>query len=90
MQTNNTYKYLSIILAIIALIFAILYFTKPTAPVMDTIGDITADVKACRDDLAAWQQAHSGQATTSDTEKAELNTIIEKCKNTLENSQDNI
>lgn len=87
MQENNIYKYLSIVFAIIAIIFAILYFTQPTQPVSDTLSDTSENVRTCRDNIAAWQQAHMGQATTSAEDRADLEEILGDCKNAIESAQ---
>ena len=89
MPQNNTYKYLSIVLGIVALIFAILYFTKPTDKVTDTLGDIATQAQQCNTKIAAWQAAN-GQSTTSADARADLNNILEECKKGFENSQDKI
>ncbi len=90
MEQNNTYKYLSIILAIIAVIFAVLYFTKPSEPVTETISDVSAEAAMCRDNIAAWRQANSNMSTTSEQARAELMTILEECEEILADSQERI
>ena len=89
-QTSNTYKYLAIVFAIIAIIFAVLYFTKPSQPVSETFGEITADAEACKVKLETWQKSYGGLATTTVEVRAELEGILEDCKDVFEDSQDKI
>ena len=90
MEQANTYKYLSIFLAIIAIIFAVLYFTKPSQPVSETFGDISADFQECRTEITAWQQANSGQVAVTTEAREQLNDILENCKDTSEDSSDKL
>jgi len=90
MQENNTYKYLSILLAIIAIVFAVLYFLNPTQPVSNTVDDIAIEIQACKDNIAKWQQSQAGQATTSLEAQEGLNDILENCKGVIETSQDSL
>ncbi len=89
-QNNNTYKYLSIVLAIIAIIFAVLYFTKPSEPVSETFDEISANVGECRTQLDAWRAANGGQATTTEQARNELMSILENCESIFEESQEQI
>ncbi len=89
-QNNNTYKYLSIVLAIIAIIFAVLYFTKPSEPVSDTLNGISDDAAECRADLADWQQRNSGQASTTENAREELSDILKNCQDIFQNSQEKL
>ena len=86
MNENNTYKYLSVVLAIIAIIFAILYFTRPTQPVSDTINEVSQRVTACRENMAAWQQANIGSATTTQEDRDNLESILNDCIDAMESS----
>lgn len=83
MEQNNTYKYLSIALAVIAIIFAILYFTKTTQPATDSIGDASTNIETCRNSIATWRQANSNQATTTEQGRADLMAILEDCEDVL-------
>jgi len=91
-QPNNTYKYLSIALAIIAIIFAVLYFTKQSQPVSDTYKDISSDVKDCQEQIANWQKVNGtvATATTSQAARSELEGILSKCQGLVGDSQEKL
>lgn len=89
MQQNNTYKYLTFIFAIVALVFAVLYFTKPEPTAQEIYGDATANLETCNKDLADWQTKYG--ATASSTEKQEaLDDILEDCQDILEDTSDTL
>ncbi len=79
-QHHNTYKYLSILFAIVAIIFAVLYFTKPSAPVTETLGDISASVQECSARVEVWQKANGGKSTTTEVAAAQLQNILKDCE----------
>jgi regulatory protein YycI of two-component signal transduction system YycFG len=83
MEQDNTYKYLSIVLAIIAIIFAVLYFTKETQPASESLGDASAQVEMCRDNIAKWRMENSNQSTTTLSARSELMAILEDCEGVL-------
>ena len=89
MQQNNTYKYLTFIFAIVAIVFAALYFTKPESTIEDIYTDATTNLAECQDDLAAWQEQYG--ATASSTEKQEaLDDILADCQDVLEDTSSTI
>ena len=90
MQENNTYKYLSIVLAIVALIFAVLYFTKPSEPVSETFDDISASVEECNAKVETWQKANAGKPTTTQAATEELQNILKDCEGILQEVDDKI
>lgn len=90
METNNSYKYLSIVLAIIAIVFAFLYFTKPNDTITETLGDISADFQECSTKLSMWRQTHGPTITITAEARAELDAILDKCRATTEDSEEKI
>lgn len=89
MQQNNTYKYLSLILAIVAIVFAVLYFTKPAPTVQDLYTEAQALVERCGADLAAWQEEYA--TSTAETEKkAALDAILEDCRDVLDQTSETL
>jgi len=86
MEQNNTYKYLSVVLAIIAVAFAILYFTKSNQPVTNSIGDATDGIEECRNSIATWRLENSNQSTSTADSRAELQGILEDCEDILTNA----
>lgn len=86
-QNSNMYRNLSIVLGIIAIIFAVLYFTKPNQTVTETFNDISADSKVCSDKVAAWQAANISKSTISVEAQAELKGILDDCKSGFEDSK---
>ncbi len=87
---NNMYKYLSVVLAIIAVVFAVLYFTKPSDRVSETYQDISSEAGECRSRLADWQEARVASATTTEADRDELMTILDDCKDTFTDAQERI
>lgn len=83
MEQNNTYKYLAIVLAVVAIIFAVLYFTKTSQPASDSLGDATAGIEECRNSIAQWRQENSNQASTTAEGRADLQAILEQCEGLL-------
>lgn len=86
MEPNNTYKYLSVVLAIIAIIFAVLYFTKTTAPATETLDDTADRLTDCRNDITDWQMQY-GQATSTVESRAALETVLTNCKASVGTTQ---
>lgn len=89
MEPNNTYKYLSIVLAIIAIIFAVLYFTKPVPEVTDTLNDVTAQMTECRNRLSAWRSQYNDSTSTTESQSA-FDDVIEFCQNATSAAQESI
>lgn len=90
MQENNTFKYLSIVLAIVALILAVLYFTKPSQPVSETFSDISTQAQECTLKIEAWQKENGGKATIPVEARNSLDVILKSCQATFEDVQDKI
>lgn len=86
MDQNNTYKYLSVVLAIIAIVFAVLYFTKDT-PVSETYNEISADVQGCWNQLFDWQRVNGTLSTTTEQARNDLMSILEDCQDTFEDTE---
>lgn len=87
---NNTYKWISLVLAIVAIVFAVLYFTKPSEPVSETFNDISAQAQMCRDEVSSWQARHGAQATTTQAQRDELSSILDECRQIFENVEEKI
>jgi len=88
MQQSSTYKYLSFLFAVIALVFAVLYFTKPEPTVEDIYTEATTGLESCNQKLGMWQHDY---ATTTATEKqAALDSILEDCRDTLSETSENL
>ncbi len=90
MEQNNTYKYLSVVLAIIAIVFAVLYFTKKSDTVTETFQDVSTKAAECRTKIADWQQMNGGKATTTEDAREDLMNILNDCQDTFQNSQERI
>lgn len=82
MDQTTTYKYVSIALAIIALVFAFLYFTKPEATVGDIYESVGGNVTACNDALADWEATYGAQASSTEKQNA-LEDAIADCTEEL-------
>ncbi len=86
---ENKYKYLSIVLAIIAIVFAVLYFTKPEPSVGDIYQGISTDVQKCSDKVAEWKNTYGTQASSTEKQAA-LDEILKDCKDMLAVTQEKL
>lgn len=87
---EKTYRNLSIVLGLIAVVFVVLYLTDRSEPVSDTFSQTFNDVRTCKDNIAIWQQGvmSAGEVTAGD--QAELNVILDNCKIAIETAQEKI
>jgi hypothetical protein len=90
MEPNTTYRNLSIVLAIIALIFIVLYFTKPSEPVSETFSDMNEKISSCQQQLIDWRSKYSAQSTSTEQSRSELDAILDDCQDIFEDSQEQI
>jgi ABC-type transporter Mla subunit MlaD len=80
MEQNEKYKYAAIVLGIIALIFVVLFFTKNSEPIPDTLDQIVTGIESCRDQIAEWR-SESVSTTTDAADRANaLDNILENCE----------
>ncbi len=78
-------------LGVVALVFIVLYFTKPSEKVNTTLDDIAVKAKECQTKVAAWQSVNGTQgATASAQAKTELDNILKDCNATFEASQNKL
>ena len=91
MTNEKKYQYLSIGLGVLALVFAVLYFTKDTS-VSDIISSVDSDLENCKQRIEQWQQEHITQDTqeVSQEDKEELNSLLEQCTNTIQQNQNRL
>lgn len=75
--------------AIIAVIFAYLYFTAPNPTVSNVYENVSADVTKCSDDLAAWKETYGDQASSSAKQNA-LNDVLAGCEDALSESRETL
>ena len=83
MTNEARYKNIAIVLAIVAIVFAVLFFTKGNDKVSDTLEDVSNKLTECKDNIAEWQSKHS-TATASDDAQKELSDILEDCNTAVE------
>ncbi len=88
MDRTNTYKALMILFAIIAIVFAALYFTsKNDVSLSDTYEGISTDIRNCSERVAEWRAENSNKATTTPAERADLEDILADCEETIRQNQ---
>jgi len=88
-SNNNTYKYLSVLFAIVAIVFAVLYFTKSDT-VEENFSEISDNAAECRNQLQAWQAENKGKATTTPESRDDLQDILDNCSDLFEKSQSEV
>ncbi len=88
MQGIN-YKYVSIILGLLVVLFAALYFSKPDPSVGDVYQSASDHVKACSDKIAAWNQKYATVASSSD-KSSDFANIVKDCQEELKGSHQDL
>lgn len=86
-QTN--YKYATIILAILVIVFAYLYFTKPDATIQNVNESVSSNLQACSERLAEWDEEY-GSAPASSEKQDALNEVLEDCQGELGQGSDTL
>ena len=89
MDQVNTYKYLSIVLAITALVFAYLYFTKPPPTLSGVYENIGNDLESCSEGLASWKEDYGSEASST-AKQAALDAVLADCQAGLSESKDSL
>lgn len=82
MPKENIYKNLSIVLGIVAIVFAVLFFTKneKTSDSLETASDKLSE---CRENIATWQNKNKTGLLTIEAQ-GELSGILDDCKGAAE------
>ncbi len=83
---NDKYKYLSIALGIIAIVFVYLYFTKPEPNAGDLYQSVSDKVAECSKDIADWKTKYSAVASSSE-KQSDLSKILKNCKDVVGEGQ---
>ncbi len=83
---QNTYKYASIVLALIALIFAYLYFSKVEPNAGDLYQSVSDKVGECSEDITEWKTKYSDIASSTE-KQADLDKILENCQEVITEGQ---
>jgi hypothetical protein len=83
---NDKYKYVSIVLGIVAIVFAYLYFTKPEPTASELYQSVSDKVTVCSKDLAEWSTKYSKMASSSEKQKA-FDKVMENCKDVVGQGQ---
>lgn len=89
-MSESKYKSLSIVLGFLAVLFAILYFTKPAPSISETYSELSEEAATCQADLANWQESYQGDTAVTGDGKEELNSILENCKEVLTATQERL
>lgn len=93
MTNEKKYQYLSLALGVLALIFAVLYFTKDsTMSVSEIVASFGTDLESCKQQIEQWQQENITAETQEVSEEAreELNALLEECTDTIEQNQNRL
>jgi hypothetical protein len=85
MTEVNKYKYLSLVLGIIALLFAFLYFNQPDPTVGEVYENVETTVSDCSAEITQWQMDYKDTASSTEKQEA-LDAILENCQTDLEKS----
>lgn len=88
MQPNH-YKYLSIVLGIIAIVFAALYFTRPEPTIRDINENLGDRVQTCSAETTAWSEKYGKQASSTEKQAA-LQAVLDKCQEELTKGQNTL
>ena len=89
MAKENLYKKLTIVFGILALVFAVLYFTNNNGKVSETLRSVSDRLGDCRDNVAMWANRDRTKTTDADAEK-QLTDILRDCSNAVEEAQQQI
>ena len=77
MEQNNTYKYISIVLAIIVIILGWKMYMSDES-VSDGLDTMKESLTDCREELVAWQAEFTGNSDSAEA-RAELESVLEMC-----------
>jgi Sec-independent protein translocase protein TatA len=89
MGKEKLYKKMAIVFAIIALVFAVLFFTNDNSKISETLQNVSSRLGECRDNIAMWASRDNSGTTTSDTER-QLSDILRECSSAVEEAQEQI
>lgn len=81
MPNQTNYKTLAWVFGILALLFAVLFFTKANPEVKSSVDDATAKIETCRKDLAKWQLENKNSTSTESRDS--LSTILTNCSDSV-------
>ena len=81
MQNQTNYKTLAWVFGILALLFAILFFTKSTPEVRNSVDTAAAKLEECRTNLAKWQLDNKNSTSTESRDS--LSEILEDCSDSV-------
>lgn len=84
MPNQTNYKTLAWVFGILALLFAVLFFTKANPEVKSSVDDATAKIETCRRDLAKWQLENKN--STSSESRDSLSLILAECSDNVGNA----
>ncbi|MEK7511175.1 MAG: hypothetical protein AAB582_02985 [Patescibacteria group bacterium] len=83
------YKYLSIVLGIIAIVFAALYFMRPEPTVRDINENLGDRVESCSEELGKWDTKYGDKPASAEKETA-LQDALNECSDELKKGQDTL
>ena len=81
MANEKSYKTTAIILGIIALVFAVLYFIGGDKA-SDALEGASDKFTECRESISEWQTKYSIATVTAEA-RGELNSILEDCNDSV-------
>lgn len=87
MPTDNTYKYLSLVLGLIAIVFAYLYFSQAEPTVSDVYENVGSNLQTCSDEITKWQTDYANEATSTEKQEA-LDDILKNCNDGLKKNNE--
>jgi len=82
MPKENWYRNVAIVLGIVAIVFAVLYFTK-NEKTSDSLETASNKLSECRNNIAVWQNKNKTGPLTVEAQ-GELSGILDDCKGATE------
>lgn len=87
---SNNWKYATIILGIVAVILLGVLFARKDETVSDTFTNINDRLANCRLDIAEWSEANSTNTTVTPEARENLDAILARCLEGVEESREQI
>lgn len=83
----STYKWIAIVLAVVIVILAAVFFMQQPRSASDAFGDAVENLEECEARLASWNEANPGGVAANAEAQAELDRLLAQCEQLLEEAQ---
>lgn len=82
---TTTYKTLTVVLLIVALVLGYLLYQEKNEPLENSLADSTAVVEECNERIAEWRAENGNNVAAADADaQADLEVILEDCLDDVE------